>query len=133
MVAETIQRRGRQEENEIRRWQAYQTLENLVRNLVHAILVNYEQLREARIHKHGLVGIQSIIEAQRLDLDLHARNFPSSFLQYRLQSLDLSPVAVKQVGDDPDFAPTGQTLPMITPELIKNTQRRAVNARRILA
>src|SRR6266478_5462604 len=103
MIPESMQGRGGQEENEIRRWQAYQSLENLVRNLVHAILVNNEQLREARIRKHGFVGVPCIPERQNLKVDLHARYFPSSFLQNRRQSLGLSAVAVKQVGDDTDL------------------------------
>ena len=95
MVAESMQCRRGQEENEIRRWQAYQALENLFRNLVHPILVNDEELRQARTHKHILMNIQRLAEGQWPKIDLHAGDFPSSFLQNRRQSLDLSSFSVK--------------------------------------
>ena len=80
VIAKAMQRGGGEKEYEIRFWQAYQTLENLVRNLIHPKLVNDEQLGEAGIRKNSVVVLKRIAESQSPAIDLHARYFPSSFL-----------------------------------------------------
>lgn len=123
VVAETVKRGRREEEEKITGWRTDQLPKDFRRNGIHAKLIDKDELGRLRIRQNSGATLECSFKHQRLNIQIHSRQPHLAVVDIGSELLNLGPVGVEKMRANLHTRPTRQ--PLIVLQLAQQPKRAA--------